>query len=173
MEHINIEIKARCSDTNKVRAVLKSINPYSDRLEKQVDTYFKVNKGRLKLREGNRGCYLIYYERSDIEGPKKSKVVLYPTYYDSRISEFLFAALDILIVVTKIREIYFIDNIRFHIYSVHELGDFIEIEAIDKKGDFGELTLMQQCNHYINLLGIHQEDLVSVSYSDLLLRNKQ
>ena len=45
----------------------------------------------------------------------------------------------------KQREIYFIDNVKFHIDDVKELGAFMEIEAIDEQGKFTQAELQQQC----------------------------
>ena len=70
----------------------------------------------------------------------------------------------------KKREIYFIDNVKFHIDGVEDLGTFIEIEAIDKDGSIGKEKLLEQCQSFLDLFKIPQEDLISVSYSDLLLR---
>ena len=79
-------------------------------------------------------------------------------------------ALGILVVVKKAREIYFIDNIKFHIDSVEKLGTFIEIEAIDKAGDIGRERLIEQCRNIMELFEIQEEDLLDCSYSDMLLK---
>ena len=78
------------------------------------------------------------------------------------------------VVVDKQREIYFIDNVKFHIDQVEGLGSFVEIEAIDATGQLGIEKLRQQCDYYIALLEINPEDLVETSYSNLLLnRNRR
>lgn len=83
----------------------------------------------------------------------------------------LTAALDVLVQVDKQREIYFIDNIKFHIDVVKGLGEFVEIEASNKVGNYTESELLSQCQEYMSLFGIQDDDLISVSYSDLLLQN--
>ena len=88
----------------------------------------------------------------------------------SSLKEILTIALGVLIVVDKIREIYFIDNVKFHIDSVKDLGTFVEIEAIDPDGMIGKEKLREQCNFYLDLFKIRKEDLISNSYSDLLLK---
>lgn len=170
MNHLNIEIKAKCGDHDKVRSVLNE-NPADFKgIDHQIDTYFKVNSGRLKLREGDIENFLVFYEREDKDGPKQSDVILLKTDPESSLKEILRKSLGELVVVDKKREIYFIDNVKFHIDTVKKLGTFMEIEAIDEKGDIGVEKLQQQCEKYLNLFGIPKEDLVSVSYSDLLLR---
>jgi adenylate cyclase, class 2 len=72
--------------------------------------------------------------------------------------------------VDKKREIYFIDNVKFHIDEVKGLGTFVEIEAIDKDGTIGKDKLQEQCQSFLELFKIPQTDLISVSYSDLLMQ---
>ena len=78
-------------------------------------------------------------------------------------------ALGKLVVVNKRREIYFIDNVKFHLDKVEGLGNFVEIEAIDENGTLGEAHLLEQCQHFMGLFGIEQAALMERSYSDMLL----
>ena len=169
MSHINIEIKARSNNQDKIREILKSRNADFKGIDHQIDTYFNVKLGRLKLREGKIENFLIYYDREDKEGPKQSNVILFKSDPKSSLKEILKKSLGILVVVDKRREIYFINNVKFHIDTVENLGTFIEIEAIDKDGNIGRERLLEQCNSFLELFNIRQEDLISVSYSDLLL----
>jgi len=169
MKHLNIEIKARCENHEKIRAILTSHKANFRGTDHQIDTYFNVNKGRLKLREGNIENFLIYYTRENKEGPKQSDVILYKTEPKSSLKNILLNSLGILAIVDKIREIYFIDNVKFHIDTVKGLGTFIEIEAIDTNGTVTKEKLLEQCNNFLSLFDIPKDDLISVSYSDLLL----
>ncbi len=170
MPHTNIEIKAKSDKHKEIREILKSKNAEFKGIDHQVDTYFRVNSGRLKLREGNIENYLIHYDREDTEGPKQSNVILYKSDPKSTLKNILTKALGILAVVDKQREIYFIDNVKFHLDSVKNLGNFVEIEAIDTSGNIGKEKLLEQCNFYLDLFKISKDDLISGSYSDLLLR---
>jgi len=173
MSHLNIEIKAKCHDPGKLRGMLKSQNPDFKGTDHQIDTYFNVLHGRLKLREGKIENSLIHYDREDKKGPKKAKVTLFEVKPESSIKELLTNALGILTVVDKKREIYFIKNVKFHIDEVDGLGTFVEIEAIDKEGNIGQEKLQEQCKRYMKLLGIKEEDLISTSYSDMLRKKKK
>ena len=168
MKHLNIEIKAKCSDHEKIRSILKSRNADFKGTDHQIDTYFKVNNGRLKLREGNIENFLVFYERENKKGPKQSNVILFKSDPNSSLKEILLTSLGTLVVVDKQREIYFIENVKFHIDTVKNLGTFMEIEAIDSDGAFGKEKLLEQCENYLKLFGIPKDDLISVSYSDLL-----
>jgi len=169
MSFINIEIKARCSAPDFVRSVLKKRKATFKGVDCQVDTYFNVANGRLKLREGNIENSLIHYTREDEVGPKKSAVTLYHPAENSTLKEILTNSLGILVIVEKTREIYFIDNVKFHIDTVDRLGTFVEIEAVDSSGAIAQETLQRQCEEFMNLLGIRAEDLINHSYSDMIV----
>jgi predicted adenylyl cyclase CyaB len=169
MDHINIEIKARSSNHARIREILASKGADYKGRDHQIDTYLNVANGRLKIREGNIENSLVYYEREDIEGPKQSNVTLVRLSPHSGLKELLTKALGVLVVVDKQREIYFVGNVKLHIDSVRGLGNFVEIEAIDEEGRFGRDKLLEQCQHYVDLFGISPSELISTSYSDLLL----
>src|SRR4026209_2481121 len=76
MAYLNVEIKARCPNTEKIRNYLLINNADSKGTDLQTDTYFNVPRGRLKLREGNIENNLIYYERNNQAGPKSSNFIL-------------------------------------------------------------------------------------------------
>ena len=151
---------------------LKSKNADFKGLDHQVDTYFKVSSGRLKLREGNIENHLIFYDRVNQEGPKQSDVMLFDTEPNSGIKGILTKALGVFFVVDKSREIYFIENVKFHLDVVAGLGTFMEIEAIDT-GGIPKEKLMEQCKSYMETFGIKDSDLLAVSYSDLLFEKSK
>ncbi len=72
-------------------------------------------------------------------------------------------------MVKKEREIYYIGNVKFHIDIVPGLGSFVEIEAGNILADLSREQLKEQCDFYLNEFKIRTEDLVDVSYSDMLL----
>ena len=170
MRVINIEIKARCADPERVREVLRQRHARSAGTDHQVDTYFRVREGRLKLREGNIEKALIYYRRPDQAGPKQSDVVLYPVQHAAELHAVLAAALGELVTVDKRREIYYVGNVKVHIDQVEGLGGFVEIEAAG--GEHADRdVLLRQCREYMEAFGIGDAELVAESYSDLLKKD--
>lgn len=164
-----IEIKARCSNPSKVRQLLiQQPNLQFIGVDAQIDTYFKIPSGRLKLREGNIENSLIYYDRENKKDAKKSEVTLYKPTEVASLKAVLVAALPTLIVVEKKREIYFIDYIKFHIDTLTDLGSFLEIEVIDTKDTMNINKMKEQCQFYMDLLNVQKEDLMTHSYSDML-----
>jgi adenylate cyclase, class 2 len=169
MAIMNIEIKAKCERQDEIREILLAQNADFIGVDHQIDTYFKVSHGRLKLREGNIENHLIHYQREDQAGPKQADVLLFKSDPSSSLKEILVKALGVLVVVDKIREIIFIGNVKFHLDKVVDLGTFVEIEAINRDGTIGKEKLQEQCNFYLNMLNINLEDLLIGSYSDLLV----
>lgn len=88
---------------------------------------------------------------------------------DSTLKIILSNSIGVLTVVDKQREINFIENVKFHIDTVKNLGTFIEIESIDENGTIGKIELLKQCQYYLELFNVPKENLISVSYSDLIL----
>jgi predicted adenylyl cyclase CyaB len=167
-----IEFKAATNKPAEQEALLQQHNPLFMGEDHQVDTYFNVNSGRLKLREGNIENALIHYEREDFAGAKSSHVLLYQHQPDKALKDILIKTLGIKAVVDKKRKIYFIGNVKFHFDRVEDLGTFVEVEAIDKDGSIGKEKLQAQCDEYAALFAIRPEDYCSVSYSDMILRKR-
>lgn len=169
MQRINVEIKAKSLDSTEIHSLLAAQQAEFLGTDRQKDTYFKVNNGRLKLRQGNIENALIHYFRDNQAGPKRSDVSMYKTEDGEELRDVLEKALPVLTVVTKRRSIYFIENVKFHVDEVEHLGSFVEIEAIDLDGSIGEDQLREQCQYYLDLFKIKSEDLIEVSYSDMML----
>jgi adenylate cyclase, class 2 len=169
MAFLNVEIKAKCNNTSQIRQYLTDHQADFKGVDEQTDTYFNVFSGRLKLREGKIENNLIYYERNDQHGPKQSRFNLVKVEDATALKSALTSSLGIKTIVIKRREIYYISNVKFHIDEVPSLGSFIEIEAGNIYADLTADQLKEQCNHYMTEFGISNEDLIKVSYSDLLL----
>lgn len=170
MPHLNIEIKAKSSDPRMIREWLLHQNAKFIGTDLQTDTYFNVIEGRLKLREGNIENNLIYYKRSNQTGPKKSAFQLVKVENPAGLKEVLTKSCGIKMIVKKKREIYYIENVKFHIDELEGLGSFIEIEAGDILTEKTEPELLEQCNYYLKVLGINEGDLIADSYSDMMTK---
>ncbi len=165
----NFEFKAKVDSLEKYETQLLKLNPIYVGLDHQVDTYFNVQKGRLKLREGNIENSLINYDRDDLPDSKISEVILYKYEADPALKKILALQLGIKAVVDKKRKIYFLDNVKFHFDIVENLGTFIEVEAIDSKEEFTNEELKAQCDRYFDFFELPAENIIDRSYSDLVL----
>ena len=173
MPFLNVEIKARCNNPEKIRNYLLTNKAEFKGVDEQSDTYFNVPAGRLKLREGNIENNLIFYERTNQSGPKNSHFHLVKVEDANGLKEVLTKSNGLKVVVKKRREIYYISNVKFHIDEVPGLGSFVEIEAGNVFVDLSQEELKGQCDFYMQEFEIKPEDLIEVSYSDMLMKTKE
>ena len=169
MDIKNVEFKARVNNPDLFENKLMTLHPKFHGVDHQIDTYFDVPKGRLKLREGNIEHALIQYNREDKQGAKLSEVILYNHVADPALKKILTLQFGVKVVVDKVRKIYFIENVKFHFDQVKGLGGFIEVEVIDQTGLPSVEALQATCNNYLEFFDIKDEQLMKASYSDLLL----
>ncbi|MES1217897.1 MAG: class IV adenylate cyclase [Bacteroidota bacterium] len=169
MAFLNVEIKAKCNDPEFIRNYLLSNGALFKGSDAQTDTYFIVNNGRLKLREGVIENNLIYYERENQAAAKNSRFNLVKVDDAIGLKEALIKSLGVKVIVIKKREIYYIKNVKFHIDEVPGLGSFVEIEAGNILADLTQAELKAQCDFYMKEFKIKIEDLVDVSYSDMMI----
>lgn len=168
----NIEFKAKVESLAPYEEKLLTLSPRFEGLDHQVDTYFNVPTGRLKLREGNIENALIHYNRADTANAKLSDIILYHHQPNPALKAILELQLGVKAVVDKKRKIYFIDHIKFHFDEVEGLGTFIEVEVIDKDGGLSIEDMKKECDAYFNFFNLAQTDLVDRSYSDLVLEKE-
>jgi predicted adenylyl cyclase CyaB len=172
MSHINIEFKAKVKSLDYCESKLLSQNHVFIGEDRQIDTYYHTNNGRLKLREGNIENALIYYVREDIGGSKESRVILYQVEEGKQLKQIIQNAMGVKAIVDKVRRIYFVENVKIHFDEVKGLGKFLEVEAIDKDGSIGREALQKQCDHFADFFEVEKRDFMTQSYSDMVMNEK-
>src|ERR1044071_549990 len=127
----NIELKARCGDLIGAREVALRLGARDGGVQNQIDTYFNVSHGRLKLREidGER-AELISYDRADVACGRDSWYRIVAVVSPRELAESLGAACGVRGKVVKRRQIYLYHNVRIHLDTVEGLGTFVEFEAV-------------------------------------------
>lgn len=166
----NIEIKARTSKQEFIRQILHEHDANFIGTDHQIDHYYKVPHGRLKLRLGSIEKSLIFYDRPNTLEAKESNYALFKRESLDDLHPVLSKALGQLVTVDKMREIYFIQNAKIHLDKIESLGEFVEIEIIDEVAkDEKFKTLLEQCDFYTKAFGIEPSDLIDRSYSDLIM----
>src|SRR5579871_172917 len=101
MPAVNFEFKAKAKNIHELENKLLELNPLFIGEDNQVDTYFNVANGRLKLREGNIENALIYYERENTGDAKQSDIILYQHKPDAALKEILIKVNGIKVIVSK------------------------------------------------------------------------
>ncbi len=174
-ENLNIEIKARIDDAGKIHRILLSEGAEYKGKDHQIDTYFNVKNGRMKIREGTIENCIVHYNRQDDDGPKRCEysIIKYEATDKnlSGLKKILTDAVGIFIIVEKERHIYFIDNVKFHLDNVAGLGSFFEIEVIND-GTSTEFEQRTICKSYLDRLGITISSYIKCSYSDMISANE-
>ena len=171
MKHVNYEFKARLRDEVGVRAALKKLRARHIGNDRQIDTYFRVPSGRLKVREGRIENALIFYHRSDSPRPRRAQIEMMLLPRRNSIRSLLAASLGILTVVDKRREIYLVGNVKIHLDRVRGLGRFIEVEAVSHSR--GLKKIRAQARKFQKLLGVASSDILAKSYSDMVLKKSR
>jgi predicted adenylyl cyclase CyaB len=164
----NIEIKARVKDLPALRRRAESVSDTPVQVIPQEDTFFNAPQGRLKLRQlGPQRGQLVYYQRGDSNGPKRSDYLIAETADPAALKAALSAALGVRGVVRKTRFLYLAGQTRIHLDQVEGLGDFMELEVVmrpdqtDTEGQAIAADLMVK-------LGVSESDLLEGAYMDLL-----
>ena len=166
----NIEIKAKIKDFARLKGLAAALSDTPGLLIAQEDIFFHVPRGRLKLRllAPDRGV-LIYYERDDAAGPKRSIYHLAETATPDALKTVLAAALGIRGVVRKQRLLYRAGPTRIHLDRVERLGAFLELEVVLGPADSAAQGAAIAAG-LMRKLAVEAEDLIEVAYIDLLER---
>jgi predicted adenylyl cyclase CyaB len=166
---VNIEIKARCADLNRAEDNLSALGAGPAGSFRQRDTYFRCPAGRLKLRELNpQEGYLIFYQRDDTPGPKRSDYHIAATSDPESLRTMLSQVLGVGVEVTKTRQVWLWENVRIHLDEVDALGSFLELEAVTDGASASESQARVEA--LMRALEIGPEHLVCGSYGDLIAK---
>ena len=168
----NIEIKARLRDLAALSRRAEELSDTPVQVIPQEDTFFNVPQGRLKLRQlGPEKGQLIYYERTDTTGPKRSNYLITETADPTALKNTLEAALGIRGVIRKTRNLYLVGQTRVHLDKVEGLGEFMELEVVLHPGQ-SEAEGEAIAADLMNKLGVDEADLLQGAYMDLV-ENKE
>ena len=168
--HVNAEFKARCPDPRDAIRRVRAAGARWLSKEHQVDTYYRVSEGRLKIRETESRGVLVWYFRGDTLRSKRSDVLILSLPDPGSVKKTLARTLGVKVIVDKVRRVYLRDNVRVHIDDVRGLGHFVEIESVGAAEDFPRLQ--RQAEEMAHDLGLRPRDLIRGSYSDLLLKTR-
>ena len=170
----NLELKVRCdaADLDKIRARLFAAGVTTVRM-RQIDTYFAVPRGRLKLREivgpgEERAAELIGYTRLDVAAARWSAYDLVPVSPGDApaLKRALAATVGVRVVVVKERDVGVLRRTRVHLDEVKGHGCFVELETVVAPGD-EDATASDELVELAALLGLDGLETVAGSYADL------
>ena len=164
----NLEVKAKYPSLAAAIRISRSLGARFGGELKQTDTYFKVRRGRLKLREINgKALELIYYRRENAKRNRYSNYTVLSLNNNDAAKRLLKSLFETTVVVKKKRELFLYKNSRIHIDFVAGLGGFVEIEVLVVRGKRQAQELMSFLRRNF---GIASSSLIAGSYSDMIRR---
>jgi predicted adenylyl cyclase CyaB len=164
----NIEFKAEVIDLESAHATARNLSGRGPEILRQTDVFFPCPHGRLKLRilDVNHG-QLIFYERADARGPRRSNYQIARTADPYRWLEILQHVSGVSGTVEKVRSLYIVGQTRIHVDEVKGLGSFLELEVVlkEQQSDAEGLHIAQTL---AKEFGVMENHLIHVAYVDLL-----
>lgn len=167
----NLEAKFKLPDLERARRTAESLGYQFTGVLRQHDVFFRVARGKLKLREERSGeraeVMLIHYGREPSHDLKLSNYQIMPVADPEQMRAILAAALGTLAEVRKERALLIKENVRLHLDAVDGLGSFGEIEAVLGE-DAALAASREQVGELLDALGVRRANLIGVSYADML-----
>src|SRR5688572_18317134 len=164
----NIEIKARVRDFDEIRQRAERLSDTDVQIIRQEDTFFNTEKGRLKLRVlATDRAQLIYYLRSDQEGPKRSDYHIFETPDPENLRRVLELAYGVRGMVKKTRYLYIVGQTRIHLDDVNGLGQFMELEVVLQERQ-SNAEGEEIAERLMSSLGVERSHLIESAYMDML-----
>ncbi|HRA47526.1 MAG TPA: class IV adenylate cyclase [Thermomicrobiales bacterium] len=168
----NLELKAACTVADHDRIVALLAERETEIVElNQVDRYYAVPNGRLKMRWiGAEEAELIRYHRPNATGVRLStyhRLSLNPAQADI-LDAMLFELFGEKVIVRKIRKFGILGHTRIHLDAVDGLGEFVELETVLGDGPNAENVSRAEYENVVQLLGLICLKPIAGSYSDLL-----
>jgi homotetrameric cytidine deaminase len=166
----NVEFKARDADPAATLQAALDAGAVEEGVLRQVDTYFNVQHGRLKLREQEPGgAWLIPYQRVDAAEARVSEYDVIDAFDAEGVKAALAATLGVEIVVDKRRRLLLLGTIRIHLDEIEGLGSFVEVEAVvpedgDLDAEYARVVALREA------LAIPADAILAEGYADLLAR---
>ena len=160
----DFNIKAIVTDRLTIERALVEMHATFVGVDKQKDTYFRVPKGKLKLREGTIENLITHYERVDEKGMERTIVYQYDLKPTAEQISKLHREHIIIGIIEKERKIYFLDNVKIHLDKTVNGKSFVEVEAIDSNDSMSMEQLRLQCLSVKDKLGIKDSELVKSGY---------
>lgn len=164
LSYKDFTVKAKLANAEEIEQVLRDLGAIFIGKDIQTDHYFETSRGKLKWREAVIENLITHYERVEDSGIERTCVYRYdlnPT--QDQIDE-LQRNHRLIGVIKKERRIYILNNVKIHIDRLSDIEQFIEIEAIDREGEFTADELKDQCLRVKSMLHIAEKDLIPTGY---------
>ncbi len=164
LNYLDFTLKARLLNKQLVEQNLIELGAHFLGIDKQHDFYFQTDKGKLKYRKGTLGTLVTHYERFLVDNCEKTQVYRYDQNPSEESVKQLYLTHELVGETQKIRTLYQLENVTFHLDELPDGQLFIEVEAKDYGQQFSEVDLRNQCAKLFKILGIREEDVRQTGY---------
>lgn len=163
----NLEIKVPVKNLSKLIKIVENKGGVLIYSSRQIDVYYKLKSGRLKVRNSANGeKSVIFYRRVEDGSERWSDFEVIPVQNPEEWIKFFDKFLDRLVVVDKHRTLYHFQNTRIHFDKIKSLGSFVEIET---KVIGSKSKARKEFAEIMELLKLNPQEQILNSYSDLIL----
>ncbi|MDP7033741.1 MAG: class IV adenylate cyclase [Planctomycetota bacterium] len=168
----NIEIKAPLPNRDLTETRLRELGARVCWTRTQVDTFYDVPHGWLKIRETSEsGSELISYVRPiDSAAPRVSDYDVLPIEPTATWKRLLERVLPVTAQVKKERTLWMYKNTRIHLDQVRKLGQFLELETL--VGTRSPEEARRETDSILRALELDSTTFLAVPYLDLLSRKR-
>jgi len=169
-----VELKAKVGSLEPFRKKIESLKAEYVGTFRQIDTYYEVPQGRLKLREteGKNKAQLVYYERPDVQSPKQAQVFIIELTKPQFMKQFLNKVLRTKTVVDKQRAIFRLEGTQVHLDMVQNLGAYVEFERQTENTPKATQKAHETLRRLMQTFELKLETLQKGSYSDLIMQKQ-
>jgi adenylate cyclase, class 2 len=164
LNYKDVTQKARLANADVIASALIAMGASFVGEDRQHDIYFRVQKGKLKYRQGTLGTLITHYERIAVGPLEKTHVYRYDVNPSEAEVQQLFATAERIGETQKIRKQYQFQNVTIHLDKLPNGENYIEVEAKDYSNSFSEMDLQSQCKDLFEKLGIATVDQMQTGY---------
>ena len=169
----NIEIKARLHCPEEITARVRALAGAPAGTFSQEDLFFRVPRGRLKMRtECDNPVEFIYYQRANHGSPMYSAYFRSTPENSSNTEAELRRLFGTKGIVRKKRTLFWLCGARIHIDDVEGLGHFLEVE-VPVAGLTKEHHAKALAEKIVSSLGLCSRDFVCKAYEELLAEGER
>lgn len=167
---VNLEIKVPVKNLKKLIEIVEKEGGSKIYSSRQVDVYYKLENGRLKVRNSSGEKSIIFYRRIEDGSERWSDFEVIKIDDPGKWINFFDNFLERLVVVDKHRTLYHLYNTRIHFDKVKGFGNFVELET---KVVNGKQRARKEFQKILELLQLDPEKQILNSYSDLILSKRK
>lgn len=163
-----VEAKTRIENPDALRETLNTHGAVLEATHRHTDIYFTTPMGRFKLREAEKGSYLMFKQQPRKDMGALVQYDIEPVAGAARMSTLL-TMIGRRKVMLKNREVYGLGRATVHLDDIHGLGTFVEIEVRVPHPDKA-MECAMLCRECMQTLGLDPAGFETTCYDKLLRR---